>query len=77
MTTNEIIEILREKIYLSETDGESINPSICREALDKLIELQRFIDNMLGDHYVYYLEWYMERCSYLEDELEIYKANCK
>lgn len=77
MTTDEIIDILREKIYLSETEGESISPSICQEVMNKLAELQRFIDNMLGDHYVDYLEWYMERCRYLEDELEIYKTNCK
>ena len=77
MTTDEIIDILREKIYLSETEDEPISPSICREAVNKLAELQRFIDDMLGDHYVYYLEWYMERCRYLEDELEIYKTNCK
>lgn len=77
MTTNEIISSLEGYAYMCETEGQEISPNICKVAAEKLAELQQFIDDMLGDHYVDYLEWYMERCSYLEDELAIYKMNCK
>ena len=42
----------------------------CKNAADKIHQLQQFIDDMLGDHYVDYLDWYMNRCRELEDEIE-------
>ena len=43
---------------------------LVEEAADRLEQLQRFIDDMLGDHYVDYLEFYANRCRELEEELE-------
>lgn len=43
----------------------------CKEAAEKIQKLQRFIDDMLGDHYVDYLEFYINRCEKLEKELSI------
>lgn len=42
----------------------------CKKAADRLCELQQFVDDMLGDHYVDYLEFYTNRCRELEDHLE-------
>ena len=42
----------------------------CKEAADKIEELQRFINDMLGDHYIDYLEFYTNRCRELEEKLE-------
>lgn len=42
----------------------------CRAAADKLEQLQKLVDDMLGDHYVDYLDWYTNRCRELEEELE-------
>ena len=39
------------------------------EAANKLEQLQQFIDDMLGDHYVDYLEFYTNRCRELEEQL--------
>lgn len=45
----------------------------CKDAADKLCILRQFIDDMLGDHYVDYLEFYANRCRELEDQLEAIK----
>lgn len=58
METTELIKALRE---------QSDNITI-QEAANKLEQLQKFIDDMLGDHYVDYLDWYANRCRELEDE---------
>ena len=42
----------------------------CKQAADKLDQLQRFIDDMYGDHYVDYLEFYINRCRELEEQVE-------
>ena len=49
---------------------EDPEPYFIEAAANKLEELQRIIDDMLGDHYVDYLDWYTNRCRELEAELE-------
>lgn len=80
MTTEELIKALRCNVSQEEckicpfTDED---PEIfCHSddlhimAANKLEDLQRFIDDMLGDHYVDYLEFYTNRCRELEEELK-------
>ena len=43
---------------------------LIEEAADKLEQLQQLVDDILGDHYVDYLDWYSNRCRELEEELE-------
>ena len=73
MTTSELVDRLYE-YYDNYREG---TPQLlfhicldCKEAANKIIELQRFIDDMNGDHYVDYLEFYTNRCRKLEDKLE-------
>ena len=42
----------------------------CLEAANKLASLQRLVDDMLGDHYVDYLEFYTNRCRELEEKID-------
>lgn len=42
----------------------------CKEAAERLAYLQRFIDDILGDHYIDYLDFYTARCNELEDKLQ-------
>lgn len=49
---------------------EDPEPYFIEEAANKLEQFQNFIDGLLGDHYVDYLEWYANRCRELEEELE-------
>ena len=86
MKTRELIDGLRhmlpEKVDYAELVGaegfaygyqyvyEDPEPYLMEEAADRLEELQNFIDDMLGDHYVDYLEFYVNRCHELEEELE-------
>jgi hypothetical protein len=86
MKTRELIDSLRamlpEKVDYAEVVGAEgfaygykyvytdPEPYLMEEAADKLEELQNFIDDMLGDHYVDYLEFYANRCRELEEELE-------
>lgn len=42
----------------------------CLMAANKIVSLQSIIDDMLGDHYVDYLEFYANRCRELEEKLE-------
>ena len=71
MTTTEIIRMLfgsMDSEYIQENDDKIID--LLGVAAEKLQELQQLIDDMLGDHYVDYLEFYTNRCRELEDELE-------
>ena len=58
-STREMISMLRK--------GENVD---FNDVANKLEELMQFIDDMLCDHYVDNLEWYMNRCWELEDEIE-------
>ena len=42
---------------------------LLEHAAIKLDELQRFIDDMMGDHYVDSLDFYTNRCRELEEKL--------
>ena len=63
MDTRELIEALRYH-----PGSLAFSPQVRKEAADKLEQLQRIIDDMLGDHYVDYLDFYADRCSALEEE---------
>ena len=40
---------------------EDPEPYFIEEAANKLEQLQKLVDDMLGDHYVDYLDWYTNR----------------
>lgn len=65
METRALIEALRWQ-----PGNMAFSPQLRKEAADRLEKLQRFVDDMLGDHYVDYLEFYANRCRELEDKLE-------
>ena len=65
MTTTELINVLHNM-----PGNIPISPETRLEIADRLGKLQRFVDDMLGDHYVDYLEFYANRCRDLEDENE-------
>ena len=65
MTTRELVTILRNTTYSSDFDMQ-----LKTEAAYKLEELQQYIDNMLNNHYVDYLDFYANRCRELEEENE-------
>ena len=65
MDTRELIQKLRTM-----PGNMDFSPQIRAKAADKLEELQQLIDDMLGDHYVDYLEFYINRCRELEEKLE-------
>ena len=70
LTTNELIEKLRESMdseYIQQNDDKII--TLLKIATEKLEKLQQLADDMLGDHYVDYLDWYSNRCRELEEEL--------
>ena len=70
LTTNELIKRLRESMdseYIQQNDDKII--TLLKIAAEKLEKLQQLADDMLGDHYVDYLDWYANRCRELEDEL--------
>jgi len=85
MTTRELVKCLRdmlpEKVDYAElvcAEGfahgstyvyEDPECYFIEEAANRLEELQRFIDDMMGDHYVDYLEFYAERCRELEEKI--------
>lgn len=76
------ISDLIERLYMHREDyrlGYTCNLlqvySDCEEAAVKLEQMQRFINDVLGDHYVDYLEFYANRCRKLEEELENIKNN--
>lgn len=69
MDTNE----LKEKLWKHHEDyGQGHTQSLfqicrdCKDAADKIEELQRLVDDMLGDHYIDYLEFYADRCRELK-----------
>ena len=68
MDTRELIKAIRD--YTEKSDMPFARYLILTEAADKLEQLQRLVDDMLGDHYVDYLDWYANRCRELENELE-------
>ena len=71
MTTIEIIRMLygsMDSQYIQENDDKIIE--LLNAAAEKLEALQQLVDDMLGDHYVDYLEFYTNRCRELEEELE-------
>ena len=73
METSELVENLYQHY---EDFGQGTSISLfevcldCKLAAHKIEELQRYIDDMLGDHYVDYLEFYTNRCRELEEKLE-------
>ena len=66
METSELINALRE--YSTKAMPFEQHEMIVAAA-DKLEQLQSFVDDLLGDHYIDYLEFYANRCRELEDEL--------
>lgn len=73
METSELVE----NLYQYHEDFGQGNPISlfevcldCKLAAHKIEELQQYIDDMLGDHYVDYLEFYTNRCRELEEKLE-------
>ena len=74
MTTIEIIRMLygsMDSEYIQQNDDKIIE--LLGTAANKFEELKQLVDDMLGDHYVDYLEFYTNRCRELEEELEKYK----
>ena len=70
MDTRELIKSLR-----AYPGSMVFSPQIRKEAADRLEQLQQIVDDMLGDHYVDYLDWYADRCRELEDELESIRSD--
>ena len=71
METTKLIRTLLGSMsseYIQENDDKIID--LLKQAADKLEQLQKIVDDMLGDHYVDYLDWYSNRCRELEEELE-------
>ena len=69
-TTNELIEQLRESMdseYIQQNDDKII--ALLNIAVEKLEKLQQLVDDMFGDHYVDYLEFYANRCRELEEKM--------
>lgn len=67
MEITELIKALQESMdseYIQTNDSKIID--LLNMAADKLEELQRLVDDMLGDHYIDYLEFYANRCRELE-----------
>ena len=70
MTTIEIIRMLfgsMDSEYIQQNDDKIID--LLHIAAEKLQELQQLVDDMLGDHYVDYLDFYTNRCRELEEQL--------
>ena len=68
METREIIKGIRD--YTGRCDMPFERYLMLTEAADKLEQLQKLVDDMLGDHYVDNLDWYANRCRELEEKLE-------
>lgn len=68
METRELVKAIRD--YTGRQDMPFERYLILTEASDKLEQLQQLVDDMLGDHYVDYLDWYANRCRELEEKLE-------
>ena len=68
METRELVKAIRD--YTREYDMPFERYLMLTETADKLEQLQKLIDDMLGDHYVDNLDWYSNRCRELEEELE-------
>ena len=73
MNTTELIEKIKNASSSWLQGDWPYNTELPLAAAKKLEELQQLVDDMLGDHYVDYLDFYTNRCRELEDELEYYK----
>ena len=69
MEIRELITKLRDQAEWHRVYEERITENLILEAADKLEQLQRLIDDIMGDHYVDYLEFYSNRCRELEEKL--------
>ena len=70
METTKLIRNLFESMdseYIQQNDDKIID--LLKQAAIKLDELQSFIDDMMGDHYVDYLDFYTNLCRELEEKL--------
>lgn len=79
METRELIEQLYQyhKDYGQDAPIRLYQISLdCKKAADRLVELQNLVDDMLGDHYVDYLEFYTNRCRELEETLKAISLLC-
>jgi hypothetical protein len=68
MDTRELIMAIRD--YTGRCDMPFERYLMLTEAANKLEQLQQLVDDILGDHYVDYLDWYANRCRELEDQIE-------
>ena len=68
MTTRELINGIRD--YTGRCDMPFERYLMLNEAANKLEQLQQLVDDILGDHYVDYLDCYANRCRELEDQIE-------
>ena len=64
MSTEKIINSLREKAPINPHEG------LLLDAADKIEQLQKMIDDMTNDHYVDTLDFYFERCQKLEEDFK-------
>lgn len=72
-STRELIVELKNGNYItmdSTIVGHRAPTKLELEAAKHLEKLMRIIDDMYGDHYVDYLDWYANRCRELEEELD-------
>jgi hypothetical protein len=68
MDTRDLVGAMRD--YTGRYDMPFERYLMITEAADKLEQLQQLVDDMLGDHYVDYLDWYANRCRELEEKLQ-------
>ena len=61
-STRELIAKLKNGSYITTTDGTAVGhkppTDLELEAAERLEQLIQIIDDMYGDHYVDYLDWY-------------------
>lgn len=75
MFTRDLIESLRDIVAdYDEPNGmdfyfDAIDAEVVTEAANRLEELESMLDDILGDHYIDYLEFYTNRCRDLEERL--------
>ena len=69
MKIRELVVELRTQAEWHRLRDEPMTEKLCWDAANKLEQLQRLIDDIMGDHYVDYLEFYSNRCRELEEKL--------
>ena len=75
MFTRELIESLRDIVADYDAPNgmdfyfDAVDAGVVTEAANRLEELESMLDDILGDHYVDYLEFYTNRCRELEEQL--------